>query len=243
MASFPFCGTTRRTGGPYITSGVGIVRDPESGAINVGVYRHQVYGRDEIGVWFIDTHHGAYIYRANEAAGRPTPIVIAIGHRPTLIMGAVSRIPGIGAAGGGGRPPWRAGAAGRSGDLRTCRAGRRRDRPRRRGLALPAPGRSALENGGRLHGGGPKPIIRSKPSRCGAMPSTTTFSEPTGRPGAAALPRMGSIYRAVEEVVPVSGSAPCRHTAACTATSASCKERDAEVEKGGLRRAQHGAET
>jgi len=83
-------------GGPYITSGIGIMRDPESGRVNAGIYRHQVHSRNELGVWFIDTHHGAYIHRRYEERGQPAPIVIAIGHHPAVVMGAVCRIPGMG---------------------------------------------------------------------------------------------------------------------------------------------------
>ena len=90
--------------GAYITSGIGIMRDPETGRINAGIYRHQVHSRNELGVWFIDTHHGAYIYRRYEERGQAAPIVIAIGHHPAVVMGAVCRVPGVGgefdAAGG-----------------------------------------------------------------------------------------------------------------------------------------------
>ena len=37
------------------------MRHPESGRVNAGIYRHQVYGPNEIGVWFIDGHDGNYI--------------------------------------------------------------------------------------------------------------------------------------------------------------------------------------
>ena len=37
-------------GGPYITAGVGITRDPETGLMNAGLYRHQVFSKNELGV-------------------------------------------------------------------------------------------------------------------------------------------------------------------------------------------------
>ncbi len=234
LGKLPFLWHNAQDGGPYITSGVGIVRDPESGAINAGVYRHQVYGRDEIGVWFIDTHHGAYIYRANEAAGRPTPIVIAIGHHPALIMGAVSRIPGIGgeleAAGALLGEPVRLVEA------ETC------------DLPVPADAEIVLEGEvlpyqrreegpfgewpGHYMAGGPKPIIKIKAitMRRDAI-YYDIFSANREHLVLGALPRMGSIYRAVKQVVPgvKAVHVPAHSRMHCYISIR--KERDAEVKK------------
>lgn len=83
-------------GGPYLTAAVGIMRDPESGAINAGIYRHHIYDDRRMGVWFFGAHHGGTIHRRYEALGQDTPIALAIGHHPAFVMGAVSRVPGIG---------------------------------------------------------------------------------------------------------------------------------------------------
>jgi 2,5-furandicarboxylate decarboxylase 1 len=83
-------------GGPYLTAAVTVMRDPESGRINAGVYREHVYDERHVGIWFFGSHHGGTIHRRYEAEGKPTPIAIVIGHHPAFLMGAVSRIPGIG---------------------------------------------------------------------------------------------------------------------------------------------------
>ena len=83
-------------GGPFLTAAVGIMRDPESGAINAGIYRHHVYDRTRMGVWFFGSHHGGVIHRRYAAAGKDAPIALAIGHHPAFLLGAVSRVPGIG---------------------------------------------------------------------------------------------------------------------------------------------------
>jgi 2,5-furandicarboxylate decarboxylase 1 len=82
--------------GPYVTGGVLICRDPDSGLINAGLYRHQVQGPRQLGVWFWDAHHGGYIHRRHEELGREMPVAIAVGHHPAFVMGAVSRLPGFG---------------------------------------------------------------------------------------------------------------------------------------------------
>ncbi|HWD02541.1 MAG TPA: UbiD family decarboxylase [Amycolatopsis sp.] len=83
-------------GGPFLTAAVGVMRDPESGAINAGIYRHHVYGPRRLGVWFFGSHDGGTIHRRHAERGEPTPIALVIGHHPAFLMGAVSRVPGIG---------------------------------------------------------------------------------------------------------------------------------------------------
>lgn len=83
-------------GGPYIASGMTFMRDPETGKQNAGIYRHQVYGPREIAMWFTGTHHGAHIFRQYEERGERTPVAIAIGHHPALMLAAVGRLAGPG---------------------------------------------------------------------------------------------------------------------------------------------------
>ncbi|MEW2500870.1 UbiD family decarboxylase [Amycolatopsis sp. NPDC047767] len=83
-------------GGPFLTAAVGVTRDPESGAINAGIYRHHIYGPRRLGVWFFGSHDGGTIHRRYAERGEPTPIALVIGHHPAFLMGAVSRVPGIG---------------------------------------------------------------------------------------------------------------------------------------------------
>lgn len=81
---------------PFITSGTMVCRDPYTGALNVGLYRHQLEGPQQLGVWFLGQHHGGYVYRRHEEMGRPMEVAIVIGHHPAYVMGAISRVAGIG---------------------------------------------------------------------------------------------------------------------------------------------------
>jgi 2,5-furandicarboxylate decarboxylase 1 len=83
-------------GGPFLTAAVAVMRDPESGRLNAGIYRHHVYDGKRMGVWFFGSHDGGTIHRRHAERGEPTPIAIVIGHHPAFLMGAVSRVPGIG---------------------------------------------------------------------------------------------------------------------------------------------------
>ncbi|MBI3000952.1 MAG: UbiD family decarboxylase [Deltaproteobacteria bacterium] len=82
--------------GPYVTGGVLICKDPDTGQYNAGIYRHEVQGEQQLGVYFQGSHHGGYIYRRYCEMNRPMEAAIAIGHYPTFILGAVSKLPGSG---------------------------------------------------------------------------------------------------------------------------------------------------
>jgi 2,5-furandicarboxylate decarboxylase 1 len=83
-------------GGPFLTAAVAVMRDPDSGRLNAGIYRHHVYDGKRMGVWFFGSHDGGTIHRRYAERGEPTPVAVVVGHHPGLLMGAVSRVPGIG---------------------------------------------------------------------------------------------------------------------------------------------------
>ncbi len=90
--------------GPFITGACGIARHPQTGELNVGVYRVLVLDRDRIAVNAVPGSDLDAIYRHHEAAGTPMDIALAIGMEPALMMAAVCRLPvgesELGVAGG-----------------------------------------------------------------------------------------------------------------------------------------------
>ncbi|OGQ82223.1 MAG: 4-hydroxybenzoate decarboxylase [Deltaproteobacteria bacterium RIFCSPLOWO2_12_FULL_60_19] len=82
--------------GAYITGGVLICKDPDTGLHNSGMYRHEVQAERQLGVYFQGSHHGGAIYKRYAKKNRPMEVAIAIGHYPTFMLGAVSRLPGLG---------------------------------------------------------------------------------------------------------------------------------------------------
>ena len=83
-------------GGAYVTGGALLLRDPESGSINAGIYRHQVWNSREMGVWFFGSHHGGLILDKYAERNEPVPFALVIGHHPAFLMGAAARLQGIG---------------------------------------------------------------------------------------------------------------------------------------------------
>ena len=60
------------------------------------MYRHQVFGRNEMGVLFGATHHGGQILAGYEAKQQRMPVALAIGHHPAVLLAAVARLPHLG---------------------------------------------------------------------------------------------------------------------------------------------------
>ncbi len=79
-------------GGPMITAGVVIARDPEHG-INSGVYRFLVKEKNLTGIDIVTPNNMRLFAQRAFAAGRPCPISISIGTHPFEIMGAGFRAP------------------------------------------------------------------------------------------------------------------------------------------------------
>lgn len=84
-------------GGRFIgTASINIVRDPDTGIINAGTYRNQVFGKDRIGIRAAPPHHGGIIKNKYLGKGEPCPIVILVGHDPLLFMASCMEGPAIG---------------------------------------------------------------------------------------------------------------------------------------------------
>lgn len=78
--------------GAYITAGILISRDPETGIQNVAIHRCQISGPDRIGILLLPRHTDHY-YRKAEASGRPLEIAIAIGVDPACLLASQAIVP------------------------------------------------------------------------------------------------------------------------------------------------------
>ena len=96
ITKLPFLVHQELDAGRYITSAATISRDPESGRLNAGIFRHQIQGPAQVGFMTNPAHHTSYILRANREAKKPMEVALVIGHHPAMLMAAVSKLPGIG---------------------------------------------------------------------------------------------------------------------------------------------------
>lgn len=90
LSMLPVVNHNEKDAGPYITGGVAVMKDPDTGAANLGIYRHLIVGKHTMGVKFAETSHGNLIFKKYAALGQPAPIAIVIGHHPGFFLGAVN---------------------------------------------------------------------------------------------------------------------------------------------------------
>lgn len=84
-------------GGRYIgTASVNIMRDPDTGIINAGTYRNQVFDRNGIGIRAAPPHDGGIIKEKYMQRGQPCPIVTVVGSDPLLFLASCVQGPSYG---------------------------------------------------------------------------------------------------------------------------------------------------
>ena len=80
-------------GGPYITLGGVITRDPKTGVRNVGMYRVQVLGKDTLAMHWQRHKVGAAHWREMAERKETMPVAIALGGDPASIYAASAPLP------------------------------------------------------------------------------------------------------------------------------------------------------
>ena len=81
-------------GGPFITAGVVVGKDPETGRQNLSFQRMHIKGKDRMGLMINEWRHLRGFLDKAEAAGKPMPIAVAIGVDPVLMIAAGFRYDG-----------------------------------------------------------------------------------------------------------------------------------------------------
>jgi 2,5-furandicarboxylate decarboxylase 1 len=82
-----------RDSGAFITGAVGVTRHPQTGELNVGIYRTQILDAHTITINAASMSDLYGIYEAARAKGETMPIALAIGVDPALTMAAASKPP------------------------------------------------------------------------------------------------------------------------------------------------------
>jgi len=81
----------QKDGGAYITAGVIIAKDPETGIRNASIHRMLVNGPDMLGVRIVPRNLYTY-YKKAEKLGKPLDIAIAIGMHPATLLSSCTSI-------------------------------------------------------------------------------------------------------------------------------------------------------
>jgi 4-hydroxy-3-polyprenylbenzoate decarboxylase len=89
LAKFPAPVWHPADGGRYLgTASLNIMRDPDTGWVNVGTYRNMIHDRNHLGVWISPGKHGRLIRERYLARGERAPICVSVGHDPLLFVAA-----------------------------------------------------------------------------------------------------------------------------------------------------------
>ena len=79
-------------GGPYITCGILIGKDPESGIRSMGLHRLQIKGRRKMGVHLSNPPISAFAAEA-EKRGLPLDVAVSIGVHPVILIASIVTSP------------------------------------------------------------------------------------------------------------------------------------------------------
>lgn len=81
----PVCIHHEKDSGKYITAGMLIVKDPDTGIRNVAIHRHEVKDRNHVGALLLPRHTN-HIFNKAEKNNVPLDVAIVIGTHPLLLL-------------------------------------------------------------------------------------------------------------------------------------------------------------
>lgn len=92
LADLPIPTFHARDAGPFITAGVVVAKNPQTGETNVSIHRMQVHDRNHLGIYLLPRHL-LHFQRIAEEQGQPLPIAIVIGLDPIILLASQAIAP------------------------------------------------------------------------------------------------------------------------------------------------------
>ncbi len=93
VATLPVPKVWPKDGGRFITFPVVVTKDPETGVVNLGVYRMQVYDDRTLGMHWQLHRKSSQTFRDLERRGKKMEVAAVIGADPATILAAVAPVP------------------------------------------------------------------------------------------------------------------------------------------------------
>jgi 4-hydroxy-3-polyprenylbenzoate decarboxylase len=94
MWGFPSPKWHEADGGRFLGTGCAVIlRDPDTGGINVGAYRMMVHDEDTLGLLIIAGKDGDHIVRKYHERGQNAPVAVTFGHEPVIFLAAGTFLP------------------------------------------------------------------------------------------------------------------------------------------------------
>jgi 4-hydroxybenzoate decarboxylase len=92
LSDLPALTYFERDGGPYISAGVFLANDPDTGVPNLSFHRAQIISDSELRVRLGSSHHLTQYQAKAEARGARLPAAILVGAPPNVVLAAASQI-------------------------------------------------------------------------------------------------------------------------------------------------------
>ncbi|MGN6731757.1 MAG: UbiD family decarboxylase, partial [Candidatus Binatia bacterium] len=93
LSKLPIVTHASKDCGPYVTIGVQVGKDPDTGIRNLSIHRMLVLGRDRLSLWAPADHHlGRMILKAEERK-KGLEVATAVGVDPAIVVGSQARVP------------------------------------------------------------------------------------------------------------------------------------------------------
>ena len=93
LSVLPHITHSEKDAGPYVTSGVHVFKDPDTGNYDTGIFRLQYKGKNRFGVLFGDYSKAMSVVRKYESKGKPTEMAFFIGHHPAATLTSQTKVP------------------------------------------------------------------------------------------------------------------------------------------------------
>jgi len=93
LSRLPALTTWKRDGGPFVTLPLVLTAHPETGGLNLGMYRAQVYADGAVGVHAQIGKGGGFHLAEAERLGHALPVHIHVGGPPALVLAAIAPLP------------------------------------------------------------------------------------------------------------------------------------------------------
>jgi UbiD family decarboxylase len=90
ITSLTYC---EKDAGPYITAGMALARDPDTGTYNLSFHRLQVVDDSKLRFRITPGNHLETLFQKAEKRGQPLEMAILIGGHPAFMLAAASRLP------------------------------------------------------------------------------------------------------------------------------------------------------
>jgi len=90
LEALPIVTHCSKDAGPFVTAGMVIAKDPETGIRNVSINRMQVKGKNKLGIRMMPPQHLGVIHQKSEQLGKNLEVAVAIGNHPFDLLSAAT---------------------------------------------------------------------------------------------------------------------------------------------------------